>query len=237
MDDTARQAPPTTDAGRRIPIKDVLLLFRAAGLPRDIRSVQRYCENGLLDGIKELTATGETWFVSEDSIEPAITQLKQMHAAKGGQTTTPPVVSPVVAAEPASITEGDDDGLGATSSDTAGRGSNDVAGPEPATDDDVKPDVSGHVAQLEKRLEDKDNEIDFLRGEIATKNQQLTDASERDRETNVLIQGLQSMVLQLTGKDRPIALAENGTIRTARVSDASTDLSADDREADRPATG
>jgi len=97
MHDIARQAPPGSDSvgdiglndtGRRIPIKDVLPLFRAAGLPRDIRSFQRYCENRLLDGIKELTATGETWFVAEDSIQPAITQLEQMHAAKGARRTT-----------------------------------------------------------------------------------------------------------------------------------------------------
>jgi len=233
MDDIARQAPPASDTvgdlgvgdnDRRIPIKDVLRFFREAGIPRDIRSLQRYCENGLLDGIKELTATGETWFVAEDSIEPAITQLKQMHTAKhahgGGQTTTgpqaQPVASPVVAPEKPVQSGPVHDGQGATPSDTDGPKQPEKVTPDRPADDDKRPDVSGHVAQLEKRLEEKDDEISFLRGEVATKNRQLAEASERDRETNILIQGLQSMVLQLTGNDRPVVLAEYHAPRAAR---------------------
>lgn len=213
------------------------------GLPRDIRSLQRYCENGLLDGIKELTATGETWFVAEDSIEPAIIQLKQMHAAKGGQTTTGPVVSPVVAGNRAAQSGPVHDGQGATPSDTAGPGQSEIPTSARPTSGDSHPDMSCHVAQLEKRLEEKDDEIRFLRGEVATKNRQLAEASERDRETNILIQGLQTMVLQLTGNDRPVVLAEYHAPRTARrdhdghqnvADDASSDHGGHDTQLQKP---
>ncbi len=40
-------------------------------------------------------------------------------------------------------------------------------------------------------------EITFLRQQISVKDEQLKDASERSRETNILIQGLQNMVLTL----------------------------------------
>ena len=69
-----------------------------------------------------------------------------------------------------------------------------------------EPETDRYVTQLETRLEEKNDEIKFLRAEVSTKNDQLSAASERDRETNVLIQGVQSMVLKLTGKDTPKTL-------------------------------
>ncbi len=53
--------------------------FAKAGLPRNIRSLQRYCVAGRLDCIKEETVTGLTFFVDPDSVGRAITQLAQLH--------------------------------------------------------------------------------------------------------------------------------------------------------------
>ena len=47
-----------------------------------------------------------------------------------------------------------------------------------------------------KRLED---DVAFLRGEIQIKNTQIKDLTERGRETNILIHGLQKMLLPLLG--------------------------------------
>jgi hypothetical protein len=68
MNDITRQAPAKSDMGRCIPIKSVLLIFREAGLPRDIRSLQRYCENDPFDGIEELAATGATSFLTGEVV-------------------------------------------------------------------------------------------------------------------------------------------------------------------------
>jgi hypothetical protein len=58
------------------------------------------------------------------------------------------------------------------------------------------------VSQLEKRLTEKDGEIVFLRGEVAVKNDQIKDLTERARETNHLIAGLQKMLTPLlTGRE------------------------------------
>ncbi|MBM3564402.1 MAG: hypothetical protein FJX48_15015 [Alphaproteobacteria bacterium] len=54
-------------------------LFAEAGLPRNIRSLQRYCAAGRLDCIKEETVTGLTFFVDPESVDRAITQLAQLH--------------------------------------------------------------------------------------------------------------------------------------------------------------
>ena len=63
-------------------------------------------------------------------------------------------------------------------------------------------DPSRHTtsSKLEKRLSEKDGEIVFLRGELAVKNEQIKDLTERARETNHLIAGLQKMLTHLLGR-------------------------------------
>lgn len=176
MNDLARQLPAQSDNDRRIPIKDVLPVFRTAGIPRDIRSLQRYCESGLLDGIKELTSTGDTWFVLEASITPAITQLKQMHEAKTGrQTTTPIPMSPSVVAEPSSNIQTDNDGLSSTQSDIVDTETQESTQRQGQTGDDKPTDMSNLVAQYNRRIEDKDSEIEFYREELKERNSQIRD--------------------------------------------------------------
>ena len=59
-----------------------------------------------------------------------------------------------------------------------------------------------YVQQLEKRLDEKDGEIGFLRSEVAVKNDQIKDLTERARETNHLIAGLQKMLTPLLGNPK-----------------------------------
>jgi hypothetical protein len=53
--------------------------FVEARLPRNIRSLQRYCAAGRLDCITEETASGLAYFVDPESVERVITQLAQLH--------------------------------------------------------------------------------------------------------------------------------------------------------------
>ena len=76
---------------------------------------------------------------------------------------------------------------------------------EPRQGAATSPDLSRPVAtelveQLEKRLGEKDGEIHFLRSEVAVKNDQIKDLTERARETNHLIAGLQKMLTPLLGR-------------------------------------
>jgi TolA-binding protein len=57
-----------------------------------------------------------------------------------------------------------------------------------------------YVQQIEKRLDENDGEINFLRSEVAVKNEQIKDLTERARETNHLIAGLQKMLTPLLGR-------------------------------------
>ena len=60
-------------------LEDVSRRFDDAGLSRDIRTLQRYCAAGRLVSIKEMTASGLTYFVDPVSVERAINQLAQLH--------------------------------------------------------------------------------------------------------------------------------------------------------------
>ena len=72
---------------------------------------------------------------------------------------------------------------------------------EAATSPDLsRPVATEYVEQLEKRLGEKDGEIEFLRTEVAVKNDQIKDLTERARETNHLIAGLQKMLTPLLGR-------------------------------------
>jgi len=72
-----------------------------------------------------------------------------------------------------------------------------------ATQDDMSrpvatsPDNDRYVVRLE-------GEVEFLRGQISTKDAQIKEFTERSRETNFLIQGLQTTFARLLGKpDEP----------------------------------
>ena len=59
----------------------------------------------------------------------------------------------------------------------------------------TSPDTPRYVARLE-------NENEFLRGQIEVKDRQIKELTERARETNVLIAGLQKMLSPLLGSPR-----------------------------------
>ena len=71
----------------------------------------------------------------------------------------------------------------------------------------TSPDASRPVAtgpdMAERFIERLEGEIAFLRDEIGTKNAQIKELSERSRETNLLIGGLQRMLSPLLGSPDP----------------------------------
>ena len=93
--------------------------------------------------------------------------------------------------------------VAATSSDM----SRHVAEPVPPSQPVV---AAGYVEQLTKRIEEKDVVIGILRTELAQRNDEIVRRNERERETNILIRGLQNLVLQLQpGRNRGTVLDDN----------------------------
>lgn len=199
MPDEARH--PQSDTARpsatrySLTLDDTAQLFAEAGLPRNIRSLQRYCVAGRLDCIKEETVTGLTFFVDPDSVGRAITQLAQLHGITDEVRHPAPMpdmshrVAPVIEPSPqfdqprASAVERD-----ITIQET----------PERQTP--PQPDMSRYVAQVESENAMLKEHVVFLRDQAQVKDTQIAALLERDRETNYLVRGLQQMLAPLLGR-------------------------------------
>ena len=169
--------------------------FADAGLPRNIRSLQRYCAGGRLDCIKEETVTGLAYFVDPASVEKAITQLAQLHgitdevrhsaSASDMSHVVAPAVEPSlhIVAPRASAAERDN-----------------VVPEVVERQSPPEPDVSRFVAHLENENTMLRDQIVFLRDQVGVKDTQIAALLERDKETNYLVRGLQTMLAPLLGR-------------------------------------
>jgi hypothetical protein len=161
--------------------------FVEAGLPRNIRFLQRYCAAGRLDCIKEETVSGLAYFVDPASVERAITQLAQLHGITGEVRHGASVhdMSHDAASKDQPRMVDDIPRSGAADRDNNAPEYQERQSPS-------QPDVSHYVARVE-------SENVFLRDQIGVKDTQITALLERDKETNFLIRGLQTMLAPLLG--------------------------------------
>lgn len=170
-DDQSRQAATSTDKDFTLSIDDALELYSRAGLPRTPRSIQRYCAKGHLDCRRIETAFGEKYLIAPDSVAKHIAYIEEVRPLATGRDQPRQVATVITAAD-----AGDDEDRRAATS----------------------PDLPRQVAtEYVARLE---GENDFLRGQIAVKDDQIKDLTERARETNHLIAGLQTMLAPLLGR-------------------------------------
>ncbi len=156
------------------------LLFDAAQLPRSVRSITRYCKSQRLDATIVDGPTGPEWRISEPSVVRAIDELKRAFSLSdtAGHGEPRPDMAELQPSDKNKVSESD-------TSRTL------------ADSDRQDREVSGYVSQLEKRIEEKDDVITLLKGQLVAKDEQITRHSERERETNLLIRGLQNLVLRL----------------------------------------
>jgi hypothetical protein len=174
---------------------DVSRLFEEAGLPRNTRTLQRYCAAGRLDCIKEETVSGLAYFVDPVSVDRAITQLAQLHGLSDevrhgatSESTSHRVgqdAEPFVTTDPPRLSAAD-------------RGNEAEIIPERQSA--PEPDVSGFVAVLERENTTLREQSAFYRHQIEVKDAQIAALLERDKETNYLVRGLQTMLAPLLGR-------------------------------------
>ena len=192
--DTSDAARPTATT-YPLTLEDVSRLFDEAGLPRNVRTLQRYCAAGRLDCIKEETATGLAYFVDPASVERAIKQLAQLHGLTDEvrHTATSEEMAHTVAhdLEPTPVPD-------APRPSAADRDNEVEIIPErPGA---PEPDTSGMVALLERENAGLREQGEFFRHQIEVKDTQIAALLERDRETNYLVRGLQTMLAPLLGR-------------------------------------
>jgi hypothetical protein len=217
-----RQVATANDSEFTLTIDNAIALYEAAGIPRTPRSVQRYCAKGHLDYRMLETDFGEKYLISPASVEKHIAYIlevtpttsrdlsRQAATAVAGinkdeMETVDAATSDDKSRQPATgsdkrrqattavaginndkieteyLEKGSDNPRQATTSDDKSR--------QPATGSDT---LSRYVARLE-------GDVDFLRSQMDVKDGQIKELTERARETNVLIAGLQKMLTPLLG--------------------------------------
>ena len=180
-----------------LPLDEVSRIFEEAGLPRNTRTLQRYCAAGRLDCIKEETATGLAYFVDPDSVERAIKQLAQLHGLTDEvrhsasmldmSHSVAPEIEPIHVPDTARVS-------------AVERDNDSFAAPERPTP--AQPDTARIVVLLEEANASQREQIEFFRKQIDVKDTQIAALLERDKETNYLVRGLQTMLSPLLGRGR-----------------------------------
>lgn len=76
--DEPRQAPPLDPAHFTMTVDDASARFAEAGLPRSVRSIQRYCQRGHLTCTTVDTEISEMYLIDPESVERRIQELQQI---------------------------------------------------------------------------------------------------------------------------------------------------------------
>src|SRR5713226_337655 len=176
-DDQPRHAAASPDTEYSLSIEDAATLYERAGLPRTLRTIQRYCAKGHLDSHRIETAYGEKYLITPASVLKHIAYIEEVRQAAAGRDEP----RQVVASHDQETRHEQETGGAATGRD------------EPRQAAAEAEAVSRYAARLE-------GENEFLRGQIGVKDDQMKDLTERARETNHLIAGLQKMLTPLLGR-------------------------------------
>ena len=177
MSDEPRQDATDLDQ-YALTIEEAALRYEHAGYPRTLRSIQRYCAKGDLDCLRQETTFGDKFMITPQSVARHIAQIDEL----------------------ASATHRDPPRQGATTVAVQMHGDK-AERPAPTNPDQPRPDVPG-LTEKPEAVDDRyvhqlERENDFLRGQIAVKDEQIAEMGVRARETNVLIKGLQELYLAL----------------------------------------
>ena len=175
-DDLSRPVATTSDSEYTLTIDEAGARYDHAGHPRTPRSIQRYCAKGHLDCRRIETQFGDKYLITPASVAKHIAYIEEVRPLATGRDMSRHVATTVVAEnkheEPRPVAS--------TSPDLS----------RPVATE--SPDMSRHVARVE-------SENEFLRKQIGVKDDQIKDLTERARETNHLIAGLQRMLSPLLG--------------------------------------
>jgi len=173
-DDQSQPVAAMPDSDFTLTIDEALERYTHAGHPRTPRSIQRYCAKGHLQCRLVETGSGEKYLIMPDSVDKHIAYIEEVTPAMRRDQSRPVATSRLSNTSEIPTPENT-----TTRSDPSGQ----VA---------TNPDMSRYIARVE-------SENDFLRGQMEVKDTQIKELTERARETNLLIAGLQKMLTPLLG--------------------------------------
>jgi hypothetical protein len=175
MEDTPRLVATNPDSDFILSIDEAVERYARAGHPRTPRSVQRYCAKGHLEARLIETSFGEKYLINPASLEKHIAYIDEVNPTTGRDLSRPGATAAASQNQEHAVQTG---------TSTEHDPSRQVAS--------ATPDMSRYVGALER-------ETEFLRGQIGVKDTQIAALLERDKETNFLIRGLQTMLAPLLG--------------------------------------
>ena len=194
--DLPRHAAASSDTDYTLSIDEAVALYESAGLPRTLRSIQRYCAKGHLDARLIETAYGEKYLISPASVMRHIAYIEEVRQATAGR---------------------DESRLAATTVHEETRTAEEPR--QPTTGRDESRPVAANEEMLSRYVTHVEEENDFLRGQVRTKDDQIKDLTERARETNHLIAGLQKMLTPLLGRSMAGAGDDRAPVRELQQAD------------------
>jgi hypothetical protein len=171
MDDAAgpsmlEQAPSA--ARHTLTVTQVLSQLAEAGVPRSERRIKYFCQTKALNAAKFPTPTGPQWYIDPASVPGLIGDLKQFEEQKrrrleaaAGSSTPPEAPNSNAAA------------AGSSRLQPAAAGNENEPPTEPAAGLPQQA-AAPYVAQLEKRIEEKDATIKFLQEELVDRRAQIS---------------------------------------------------------------
>lgn len=184
MPEQPRPAANTDEHSYLLSVEEAADRYAAAGHPRTIRAIQKYCGRGDLESQKVETTYGERYLITPASVDRHIAMIRERTAANGHEQSRIGTVSTVPT--PAA-NSGEPD-------------ANVREQPRPVANDGEQPRTDLEVSRLASENQLLRSENEFLRGQVAVKDEQIKDQMERARETNHLIGGLQKMLTPLLGR-------------------------------------
>jgi hypothetical protein len=191
------------DSEFTLTIDDALERYDRAGLPRTARSVPRYCAKGHLDCRRIETPFGEKYLISPASVSRHIGYIAETESARTSRDLSRRV-------DAGEDFETRDDVLrqsATTSPDVSRRDATGTANENVPSAHSTSEDTSRQVAAppdlTERYIGRLEGEVAFLREELTTKNAQIKELTERSRETNVPIGGLQRLLAPMLGSPDP----------------------------------
>lgn len=168
-------------SGHWLTVPQATLLCAEAGLPRTIKTIRRWAQRSAenpdqpeIIAEKQDMENGFRWLIERNSLELKIAQeLEFDRRATEGQVRSPEHMSPT----------GPDMSAAVPSQETT---------PDTSTPvDDMSGQERADSAQRE-RFEANASIVEFLKKQLEVKDRQIESLMDRDRETNVLLQGLQT---------------------------------------------
>jgi hypothetical protein len=178
INDQSRQVATSPD-DYSLTIDDAAVRYEHAGHPRTTRTIQRYCAKGHLECLRQETPFGEKYLITPTSVARHIAQIEELSSTTG-RALSRQGATPVAGQER----------LGSRADDAS-------------TDLDKSRQVAAIEAESSRYVGRLEGEVLFLRGQIDTKDAQIKELTERSRETNLLIGGLQRMLAPLLGSPDP----------------------------------